>query len=216
MNIDWDIWNRKIAYKLLSDKQALKDFLLNPFLEILPADKHDDIKKYIDNLSENELYNFYFWVVEKMKKMDLSAKEIAEMQNEYVRLNKRSYADSILLSEEAKKVDVEKKKYIKEKISKSDASDKVCLTYAEDKILWNLAKQKDINNIPSDIIFSNQVPLKDIKISCDERGYIECGIVHNFRVIIFDDVLEKLPEKKSFRIKSCRNYDNRNSRYDKL
>ena len=51
---------------------------------------------------------------------------------------------------------------------------------------------EDVENIPSDIFFADTIPLKDIEIECDERGFIKNGKKCSFRVVIFENKIKKL------------------------
>lgn len=87
------------------------------------------------------------------------------------------------------------KRYI-ELFDSSHYSDVVKLTFNEDKLLQKMFdNEKDNERTPcrSDIFFSKTIPIKDLKIVCDETSYmneqqgIQGEFVHEYRVKIFDD-----------------------------
>ena len=94
---------------------------------------------------------------------------------------------------------------------KSSYSDIVKLTYYEDLKLNEMFKDagkdadKDAPLLRSDIIFAKTIPIRDIKIICDETEYMnkeqnkKGKFIHEYRVKIFDDyekIVDTVIQKK--------------------
>lgn len=79
------------------------------------------------------------------------------------------------------------------------ATDIVKIDYETDLRLFQTMINEDIDSVyetPSDIIFANTVPLKDLEIEVDERKHIfpngKFGRLVRYRIIIFDDLVSVL------------------------
>lgn len=181
-------------YQILDDVKAMREYFNNIALHIGATEEQlQKSREYLAKQSKEQLQQMILEIVNRAG--DSDKLKIVNAQNKFVR-ETQGDGTAAILKKPADKIDDQTKKEFIERLRASHTSDEIHLTYAEDKALWELAKEKDINSIPSDIFFADTIPLKDIKIVCDERGFIEGGTVCDFRVVVFDDQVKKLSEKE--------------------
>lgn len=186
--------NTEKLLKLLNDKTACINLIQKMIIEMGASEETSaKSREYLENMSDDKLQQLFIELY--MGSISMSKEDIVKAKNQRVRNPKINMKESALGKELTDKCSDEEKEYLKKRISQSAVSDKIKLTYEEDRMLWNMVKEKDVNNVPSDIFFANTIPLKDVEIVCDETGYIENGTTCNFRVIIFEDEVANLKNK---------------------
>lgn len=200
-------------YEILESKESLIKFFIDSSKHIVSKERLQEIESDLMKRDYNELATIFFSLQEDAKRTypnaELLRRDMANTLNSGIKTG--LFNDTALHDELAPITDKVRQKEILQKIRGSSSSDKVCLSYAEDMALWDLVKNKECNNIPSDLFFADTIPIYDLEIECDERGKnfnpeqriskiipnadVVKGQLIKYRVIIFQDAVETLKNK---------------------
>jgi hypothetical protein len=174
------------------DREELTSFWLRSWASIATKEQYEAFKKMVEAMTDNELSKFVECLAKRAGK-EITVKDFYATQKKLA--ERLSNEKTALGQVEPEFLNEEKNKNLLENIRRSRPSDSITLTSKQDKLLIDLwedtgNKPKGRVFIPSDLFFTNTIPLLDCKIIVDERdiGGIEC----KSRVVIFQDYEERI------------------------
>lgn len=171
-------------------RQILEKRILEGLAQILTKDQMKMTREYLDKLSEEEFLQFVMGAASYGR--DISAKEYFQGIKQMAVSQGIDHENSGMNELELKVLDKEDSDEVWADIQRTQPSDHIRLTAEEDKALIALwEKGETVSCIPSDLFFAGTVPLKDCRITVDERDQKD-GVLCTYRVAIFEDYEERI------------------------
>lgn len=179
-------------------REEQEERLLWACKQVMTEEKYAECEKIIKGMSDTQLLKI---VIDSLHAMYTNP----DCQTDKWRLNAQKHLsesmgvtskNSAMRNEKVSFLTKEENARILKQIDKSCVTDIVELTEEEDteiQNLWNEDLENDIM-IPSDLLFAETLPLRDFKISIDERK--TGGEIVNYRVFIFPNYSEILKSQK--------------------
>ena len=171
-------------------RQRLEKVMLEGMAQILTREQMRVTREFLDSLSEED---YLMFVAEARRHaVNMTAKEYFRGIKQMAVAQGLNHENSGMNEVELKVLAKEDAARVWADIQKTQPSDHIRLTAGEDKALIDLwEKGEMVPGIPSDLFFAGTVPLKDCRITVDERDQ-ENGTVCRYRVVIFEDYEERI------------------------